>query len=730
MGEMFAMRVSAGRVSHFRALLLTSIAGSALICSTTKVLAQSVPLETVTITAEVNLNTASGVAPTLTPLDAIQPTSIINQNFIEKNEPLSTNYDEIIKHSPSVFDTAPNGPGLAESQNITIRGFQDGFFNVTFDGIPWNDSNDFTHHSTSYFMAHDYGQVTIDRGPGTAATIGNATFGGTVGILSKAPSNDGFVNPYVMYGSFNTVGYGTELDSGTLASDNGARFLFDLEGLNSAGYLTHMGQDRQNVFFKAIQPLDGNTTLTVVGMYNHIHQGISLGATAAQIAQFGPNWALSADPTQQNFYGYNFDQITDDFEYADLASTFDGGWSLDTKVYTYGYYHRGFNGEDPNGEFANGTSENPNGVPGQRLTNDYRSVGTITRLVKTFSFGDVRTGIWYDRQVNSRALYEIDISDPTKPINLDPDTGVPNGIDRLLHQTLQTLQPYFQVDWVPIDGLTLSPGVRYSYFDRNVNADVNVKSGLPQAYNNAFSATLPSFSANYAISQNWSAYAQVAEGFLAPNENFFNFQSPNTTNVSPQQSWNYQAGTAVQLPNVTASLDVYYIDFSNLIGSRTVGGQTVFFNQGGVTYEGVETEDTYLLGGGFSIYVSGSINSAKDRATHLWIANAPDYTASLGPIYNDDGFYVSLIGQWIGDRYGDVGQTQRLQPFFEMDGAASYDLMHINDQLKDLTLTVQVMNLTNVTKIINLAGYTVQDSTPLYWTMPGRSVFVSLSAKL
>ena len=149
-----------------------------------------------------------------------------------------------------------------------------------------------------------------------------------------------------------------------------------------------------------------------------------------------------------------------------------------------------------------------------------------------------------------------------------------------------------------------------------------------------------------------------------------------------------------------------------------------------MTYEGIETEDTYLIGGGFSIYASGSLNSAKDRATHQWIANAPDYTASLGAIYNNDGLYASLIGQWIGDRYGDVGQTQYLQPFFTLDGAVSYDLMHINDQLKDVTLTVQVNNLTNVTKIMNLAGYTVQDGTPLYWTVPGRSVFVTLSAKL
>lgn len=58
---------------------------------------------------------------------------------------------------------------MMENQDTSIRGFQDGYFNVTFDGIRWGDSNDFTHHSTSYFMPQNTGSVVVDRGPGTAA---------------------------------------------------------------------------------------------------------------------------------------------------------------------------------------------------------------------------------------------------------------------------------------------------------------------------------------------------------------------------------------------------------------------------------------------------------------------------------------------------------------------------------------------------------------------------------
>jgi iron complex outermembrane receptor protein len=698
--------------------------------------AQTVPTETITVTG---VQTSTTV-PSYTPLDAVQPTSIVSQDFIEKNMPPSTNYDEAIKFSPSVFDTAPNGPGLAESQNISIRGFQDGQFNVTFDGIPWGDSNDFTHHTTSYFMAHDLGAVSVDRGPGTAATIGNATFGGTVGVLSKAPDSQFGITPYLSTGSFNTVNYGAELDSGEIQQTGGTRVMVDAEGLSSSGYLTNMGQNRKNFYVKAVQPLAANTTLTFVAMYNHIHQGISLGTTAAEIAQFGPNYALSRDPTSQNYYGYNLDHIATDFEYLDLESNLGGGWSLDDKVYTYAYYHHGLNGEDPNGEFPNGTIVNgvsyPNDVPGQALINSYRSIGTITRLTKAFSFGDINAGVWYDRQSNFRSLTEVDMSRGLAP-NSDPDTGVAYttntatgfGIDRLLNQTLQTVQPYIQADWTPIDALTVTPGVRYSYFSRDVNATVNVKTGSQQTpYDQVFSAVLPSIAAHYAFSSEWTVYAQVAEGFLAPNENFFNYNNPSANDFQPEKTWNYQAGTATKFENLSASADVYYIDFSNFITTTNVGGNTIPINLGGVKYMGLEGEATYTVGYGFNVYSSGSLNSAKVDQTHAWVPNAPKLTWALGLLYDQNGFNGSLLGRFIGARYGSDGE--QLSPLFTMDAAAGYNLGKMDSTLRNTSIQIQVQNIANVTKIINDNGSTVGAGTPLFWTQPGRSVFLTVQTTL
>ena len=698
------------------------------------------PLPTVVVTGSLDPQSAITQAPTLTPLDAVQPTSVISRQFIENNMPLSSNYDDVIKIAPSVSTVSPNGPGLMENQVLSIRGFQDGQYNVTFDGIPWGDSNDFTHHTTSYFMDHDLGNLSVDRGPGTAATIGNATFGGTIAINSKGAAADTTLTPYVSAGSFNTQIIGAQFDTGAIARYNGAAGFIDAESLSSDGYLTNMGQDRKNLFAKFGVPVNDDTVLTFVGMFNQVHQFVGLGATAAQISQYGPNYGLNRDPNSQAFFGYNRDLINTDFEYIGLASNLGGGWSLDNKVYTYAYYHNGNNGEDPNGEQPNGTTYSSADVPGQVLINNYRSWGDTLKVKDALSFGDLSAGVWFDRQHNQRLLQEVDF---TLGGAFNPAGGGVNGVDRQLTQSLTTLQPFVQFDWKALPGLTLSPGVRYDHFERSVDAQVNVKSAYAQSYTETFASTLPSFLAHYDIAKDWAAYAQVAKGFLAPNENFFNYSKTNptaisasSTNISPQESWNYQLGTSWQTKALSLSADVYFIDFNNLIGSTTQGGNVLFFNQGGVIYKGVEVEGTALLGAGFSLYANATYNSAKDKGSDLqnpgqWVANAPKDTAALGLIYNRSGWYGSLLDKYVGSRYGDVGEQQPLSAYSTLDGALGYTFgADAPMGLRKAKVSLAFANLLDSTKVYALAGYTGYLGTPLYWTIPGRSVFASVEIPL
>ena len=664
-------------------------------------------------------------APTQGSLTATQPQSVISQHYIQENAAPTANYTDIVGISPSVWDVDPNGPGMMESQGLTMRGFTDGQYNVTFDGIPWGDSNDFTHHSTSYFMAQDIGQIVVDRGPGTASTIGDATFGGTIAISSKDPRANAVITPYLTLGSFNTRLEGVELDTGPLQHYGDASAFLDYRQSSTDGWLDNSGQRRKNVFFKLTKPVGDNTLLTVVAMANKIHQNVSLGATAAQIAKYGPSHALNTDPTSQAYYGYNYDDITTDFEYLGLNSRL-GDWTVDNKVYTYAYDHFGFNGEDPNGETPNGTIYGANNVPGQKMTMQYRSVGDLLRLSRALGPGDVNLGVWYDHQNNVRWQYEVDF---TNDLAYNAATQLA-ATDRDMQDQLDTEQPYVEYRWKLNPALTITPGLKYAYFRRTIDAAVNQKTNTPLSYGKTWAKALPSLDLHYLIEQNWSAYAQLSKGFLAPNLNTFFTVDPSASNVDPEQTTNVQVGTTWRSRRLSVSGDLYYINFNNKVEHRTIAGNTIFFNQGGAIYKGAEGEATYYMGSGFSVYGNLSLNSAKEKDTNVWMPNTPKSTAAAGVIYNRGPVYASAINRYIGSRFGDTGETQPLGAYSVTNLAASYTLKRGPGGLQDTKLGLQLNNVFNKTDIYALAGYTGGANTPLYWTIPGRSVMLTLSTGL
>ena len=348
-------------------------------------------------------------------------------------------------------------------------------------------------------------------------------------------------------------------------------------------------------------------------------------------------------------------------------------------------------------------------MPGQVLQNDYRSFGTITRLTKAFDFGDVQAGVWYDHQYNVRAL-RLSPTCPTPACRSIWMTPIPapttGGVDRLLVQNLQTFQPYAQLDWNITDALSVTPGVRYMYFDRSVDASVNVKSAATQNYDNTFGTLLPSISAHYTFTPNWTSALCPGGGGRAGAQREF---------LQPAIADHHQPGAGKDLelpdrylhsasrPDAFRRRAYLYIAFTNFIASHVVGAETVFFNLGGAKYMGLEAEATYMIGHGFSLYANGSLNSAKDNITHQWLPNAPETTGAIGGIFSQDGLYASLLGKWVGSRFGDVGQTQGLQPIFTLDGSVSYELSHLFDGIKQTTVQLQVNNITDTTKIINLA---------------------------
>jgi iron complex outermembrane receptor protein len=465
------------------------------------------------------------------------------------------------------------------------------------------------------------------------------------------------------------------------------------------------------------------------------------------------NYGYNTNPASQGYYGYNLDRITTDYEYIGINSKV-AGWTFDNKLYTYAYFHDGFNGYDtggalpnggvdvgdtPNGTVnANGTT-NPNNVPGQQLTNNYRSVGDIFRASHDLGPGEVQAGGWFDHQSNLRALYEVDFTNNTA-FNYDvtPPAGAlteSDYIDRLQHNQLFSRQAYVQYLWHVIPDLDVTGGVKYVNFERDIVSPVNQGTLLPLEYSQTWTRDLPSLDAHYKLAENWSAYAQYSKGFLAPNLNILYVVNPAENTVSPQATTNIQAGTTWVGQALTVSADVYTINFSNEIASHIIDNFKQFYNLGAVKYKGAEAEATYVVGDGVSVYANASYNSARVTADQTWVPLTPNKTAALGVLYNQGPLQGSVIEKYVGMRYGDSGDYYRLGGYGTADAAINYSFGPLGSAVKNTKVGVTLQNLTDRKSIYSLAGYSGGTSTafgpngvPLLFTLPGRSFQVSLTA--
>lgn len=692
--------------------------------------------------------TAADVAPSRAPLEASQPTSVVGKTFIDNSTIAAQNYDELVKFTPSLMNVQPAGPVSQQNYGESIRGFQYQQFNTTFDGlvIPGTVSS-FAPQSAVYFTSHALGSVVIDRGPGTASTIGYATFGGTLSLLSKDPAERFTVNPYTTFGSYGQMLGGLEVDTGAVPQLDGGRGFIDVSRLTTRAAISGVTTDRSNGFVKWQQPIGDSTTATFVGMVNSSYGHTSYGATLDQIAKYGAKAGLNGNPLSQAFYGYNTDSYNTDFEYLRVAHDFGGGLNLEVTPYTASYFRHGTAGADPNGttpnlgqpgstkEYINGVRVFPvNNVPGIYKHNDFRDWGVTVRASQDTSFGQLRTGLWYDYIANGVWRYKKDF---TRDVAYTTSATAP-VLSQNYHTSLTTVVPYVEFAWRALPNLVITPGLRFSSVERAL--DVVTLSGAPTGKSgHTWTAWQPSIDARYTIAPNWSAYVQVAEGFLAPPLSTLQTTAPVT--VTPQTTTNYQLGTAYQTDRLALGADVYYIPFQNYIVGNSIGGLTHYSNEGGALYQGIEAEATYRLFKSLSVTANGSLNDARFRnGAHVY--QAPQHTAVFGFIYDanhalqdSDNLYSSILLKNVGKQYGANVNTANgpiaaypIGAYSNVDFAIGYTLPILNG--RKVKVALNLYNLFNDRKVIGFAGNTADGVGALYWTDPGFSSFVSISASL
>ncbi|QDH25843.1 TonB-dependent receptor [Neokomagataea tanensis] len=692
---------------------------------------------------------AARIAPASVPLNITQPTSIIQSGFLRNNIVPLASVDDIIRFQPSVFSQNPNGPGMGKAETMSLRGFQDGQYNMTYDGIPFGNASDLHHTTSSLFIAHFLDQAEIDRGPGTASTIGNATFGGTIGFRSRDPSKKAGVTLYGTYGSFATRAGGLMLESGKTRL---GRAVLDMQHEDTDGYLTGSGERRSNILFKDVAELAPETVLTVQMTYNREWQNTTQGATLADYKSFGNNYGLCNDPARQCYAGYQPSTYAADFDYIGLKTRLASWLIFENQLYTNGFEHSYTESTDPSQRSlsANGVTlynaagkkvaTYPNDIPGKYADAAMRAYGDTMRFKAHTDYGDVLLGVWADVQKDRRYTYAVNLSKNWTPVI--GKTGSAYSYD--ISDTSTSLQPYLELDLHPWHGATIKPGIKYTSFQRDYNAAINKGTKVPLDTTQSYHSWQPSIAINQLITKKWSAYAQVARGFLAPPMAVFQVSS--VGNISPETTLNYQVGSVYHGRNWMLSLDGYYIDFDNYIAQAQInvpgqiGTMSTYVNSSGAVYKGIEAEGQYALGWGFSLYGNYSVNDATYKKTRVHVASSPAFLASAGLLFEDPcGAYFSLMGKFVGPSWGLDSVTSssgatvfanqyRISSNATADLALGWRIHNIGGYLRDVTPSLKISNLFDNHAVSAFAGNQSVGNAPLYWRLAGRSIFFNLTA--
>ncbi|WP_457313315.1 TonB-dependent receptor [Sphingomonas sp. UYAg733] len=705
---------------------------------------------------------ANEIAPVTASLEARQPQAIVSRSLIEDSLPATADFNQIALITPSVSNFGGNnGVGLSESK-AQIRGFQDGEYNITYDGVPFGDTNDPTHHSTTFFPSNTIETLIVDRGPGNASQLGQATFGGNINLFSRAARDDFGGQLKASYGSFDTYLLRGLVNTGAIDALGGTKFVFTGQYANTNGRLSFQKYRNYNLYGKAVIPLSPDVTLTILGTYNNnrFNQPDKDGSTLYQQSLYGKYFSLNDNPKTPQYYRFNHTTKTTDFGIVKLEAQIAPNSVFENRMYTYYYDNETLSANDvtvlPTTALSTRNSANAilNGnVPGYTKTNKYRVFGDIAKVRIEFApFAALTTGAQIEWSHTYRQQTDVDLTTGgfnyiEKPA-FNPVTNAATPLYVKFDQKSEgnnTIE-FVELELRPLPGLSITPGYKHVDYGRKILALYNQTTRYAQNLANSYSADLPFLQANWQMTPQFSIYGEYAKGFLAPPLNALYVDNLSYSNVVPERSTNYQAGFVYHGQRLSLDADVYSIDFKNKFFSFVspiAGVGTIFTNIGGALYQGVEGQVTYAVADGIAIFANGSRNRAIAKDSRQQVANAPVMTAAGGIIVKRGPFRFSVIDKLTGAQYANNADIKkdptlatyrkyRIRPYNTTILAASYEVgpVRVGVEVTDLFDSKRTTNIGSSSKTLPAAiGLPTTTNFDQYYYQPGRAITGDITFK-
>lgn len=714
----------------------------------------------VTVEAEGDTSIAAQLSPVKSLLDAASARTEITSQYVTEFTSPVTDFGDITNIAPGTYALSENGVGMGQAK-IYFRGFVDDDYTVTWDGIPFGDTNDPSHHSWAFVPAPAIGYVDFDRSPGTASDMGLANYGGSIHYFSPQPSDSMSMHFTESTGSWNTNMVLGQFDSGLFLHGK-ANFWFEGHHMGSDGYQTENFQQRTAGTAKFTYKFSNKTYLSLVGTSVIADSNTpNNDPYRFQLAANGDNFLLqsnqyNADGTLNGlYYKYYTYHVPTDFEVITFTKDFAHGLRLELKPYTYNYSNHQHYNNDQYSETNStvGLNTNPivpcNGAQTKACMtaidkmNQYNRGGAIATVSAASKYGVFRTGGWMEYAYTNR--YQ-DGTDPTTWI----DATELQFLSFRESFITRTFQPFAEYQLVAVPRLTLTGGFKSADYNQTLTQWASGKKigllGCPGTataqscptvalheakYNNI----LPSIEANVRLQPYWSVYGQYGRASIIPFSSIFDVTNAEVAQTPPPTvATTYQGGTVLKVNHLSMDADAYHIHFINQYSSYTYpassgpnAGLTYYYASPPGDTNGIEGEGNLYFAKGISLFMNGTLGKAVYEAaaaqapspangnlgvpasTEAWKALAPHDTESLGMTYQSKGYDMGFFNKRVGSRWeddacaslGTCHQVVPLNPFWMNNLFLNYTVRNgsrwDNSKLK-LSIN-NVFNFHNITDI-------------------------------
>lgn len=290
--------------------------------------------------------------------------------------------------------------------------------------------------------------------------------------------------------------------------------------------------------------------------------------------------------------------------------------------------------------------------------------------------------------------FDLDLSTEYTP--LVAPLGFPVGVSRTKAEFDQRTYAVFgQVDFQPIESLTLTAGLRYERFWDQLNL-INlftdpVSGTAPNGLALKDSVTegdvlLPRFAVQYQVNSAVTLYGNIARGYKPGTQNY-GAVNRDTLIVRPESLWNYEVGLKTSwLDNrLTANLALFWSDVDDYqILILDPNGINTFIANGGVTTKGFELELNAKPVKGVDLIAGFGYTDARfTRYTNPFtdenfngnrLTFAPDFTFNVGVQYRHPvGFFGRVDLQGVGTVFFDEANRLRQNPFALVNARVGYE---------------------------------------------------------